>query len=486
MMPSFIEKESIDLERLFAEYRANPALVTSAVIRTFGEIRTRLGVVVAQLKAAGIREGDTVALHGENGELHLYLFLAAWVMGFLYVPLDFKAPLDSLLDNAPFDFLIAAGEVPPCTDLTVVPPEKLLSPSRHEDLCSEDRPWPAIPFRREAGAIFTSGSTGKPRGIVHTVGNYLYSALGTNEFIGLQPADRWLLSLPLFHVGGVLIWVRTLLAGSVCILPETLKQIEDALRTHHPSLLSVVPTQLIRLLASEDIVTVLRKTKAILLGGAPSPAWLIEKALDLAIPIVPSYGSTESCTQATGVAKGSERKAYFTAGEPLPYREVRIGSDGTILLGGKTLFQRYLDDPPGATGTGDRFFPTADVGYFDQSGNLVVLGRKDGIFISGGENISPFEIENALLALDAVATAIAVPVPHREFGLVPWAFVERLGPFNEQEILVALKSHLPGYKVPKRILPLQPQDKEGTRKYSREALTKKAGEMAAQERGDGR
>jgi len=481
MNPPFLTNESIDLERLFEEYRDNSALITPAGIRTFGDIRERLGTVIAHLKQAGIHEGDTVALHGENGELHLYLFLAAWVMGFLYIPLDFKAPLGSLLNAAPLDFLITAGDVPSSADLPVLRPEKLLSPLPVADPWHEKRPWPAIPFSQEAGAIFTSGSTGKPRGIVHTVGNYLYSALGTNEFIGMEPADRWLLSLPLFHVGGVLIWVRTLLSGSTCVLPKTLKRIDDAVRTHRPSVLSLVPTQLIRFLASEDIVSALQNTKAILLGGAPSPTWLIEKALDLAIPIVPTYGSTESCTQVTGVAKGSDRKDYFTAGQPLPYREVRIAEDGTILLGGKTLFQRYLDEPPKVPETGARFFQTADVGYLDRSGNLVVLGRKDGIFISGGENISPFEIENALLALDSVATVIAVPVPNPEFGLVPWAFVELSGPFNEMEILAALKSRLPGYKIPKRILRLEPQDKDGKMKYNREALAKMAGEMAGQE-----
>ncbi len=486
MKPPFLQNESIDLERLFEEYRENPALVTPEGTRTFGEIRKRLGIVIANLEKAGIRKGDSVALHGENSELHLHLFLAAWVMGFLYLPLDFKAPLGSLLETAPFDFLVTSDDAPPSSDFAVLHPEQLLPKDSDTDFQPDSQPWPAIPFSQEASAIFTSGSTGKPRGIVHTVGNYVYSALGTNEFIGLEPADRWLLSLPLFHVGGALIWVRTLLSGSTCILPERLRRIDTAVLAHSPSALSLVPTQLIRFLASEEIVSVLQKTKAIQLGGAPLPAWLIEKALDLGIPVMPTYGSTESCTQATGVARGSGRKAYFTAGRPIPYREVRIAEDGTILLGGKTLFSRYLDKPPKPLVPGNRIFSTADFGYLDPEGNLVVLGRKDGIFISGGENISPFEIENALLRLDSVVTAIAVPVPDREYGLVPWAFVEMPGPFNEAEMLVALKSRLPGYKVPKRILLMEHRDKEEKLKYSREALAKQAGEIARQGREDSR
>jgi len=241
--------------------------------------------VIANLKQAGVHEGDYVALHAENGELHLYLFLAAWVMGFLYLPLDFKAPLGSLPDAAPLDFLVTAGDVPSSVNLPVLRPEKLLERS---PFFTEPSPWPAIPFAREASVIFTSGSTGKPRGIVHTVGNYVYSALGTNACIGMEPTDRWLLSLPLFHIGGVMIWIRTLLSGSASILPERLKRIDAAGLASSPSVLSLVPTQLSRFLASEDIVRILQKAKSIMLYGAHSPAWLIEKALNLGIPVMPT------------------------------------------------------------------------------------------------------------------------------------------------------------------------------------------------------
>jgi O-succinylbenzoic acid--CoA ligase len=211
MKQPFLEKKSILLDRLFEEYRDNPALVTRAGTLTFGNVRRNLETVIFHLKQAGVREGDSVALHGENGELHLYLLLAAWAMGFLYLPLDFKAPLASLLDAAPLDFLITDGDASPSINLPVLRPGKLLQP---DPAIKEDLLWPTIPFSREAAAIFTSGSTGKPRGIVHTVGNYIYSALGTNDSIGMETTDRWLLSLPLFHVGGIMIWVRTLLSGS--------------------------------------------------------------------------------------------------------------------------------------------------------------------------------------------------------------------------------------------------------------------------------
>ena len=303
------------------------------------------------------------------------------------------------------------------------------------------------------------------------MGNYIFSALGTNEFIGLNPSDRWLLSLPLFHVGGALIWVRTLLAGCACILPDPRQNIAEAIHQFRPTVISVVPAQLIRLLEQKESVACLQRMKTILLGGAPLPSWLIDRSLDLGLPIMPTYGCTESCAQVTGVAKGSAKQAYHSAGQVVPHRDVRIEKDGRVALGGKTLFTRYLRERENRPFDQDGFFITADSGSFDDEGNLMIHGRTDGVFISGGENISPLEIENCLLRQTGIITAIVVPAPHREFGLTPWAFVETSAPFDEKNILSKLREILPGYKLPKRIIRLESDNQQGKMKYSREALT---------------
>lgn len=425
------------------------------------------------LKDAGVKKGQCVAFHGENQELHLYLFLVSWMMNFLYMPLDFKAPLSRPASERHCDFLITEKDLP-AADPRILRPADVMQDniSLPEEFCPR-----AIPFRREASVIFTSGSTGKPRGLVHTVGNYIYSAMGTNEFIGLTSADRWLISLPLFHVGGVLIWLRTLLAGSASILPASLKNIDRAIAMHRPSVLSLVPAQLIRLVDNPEMVETCKSCKAILLGGAPTPAWLIDKALDSGLPVIPSYGSTEGCAQITGVNIGSPRSAYTTAGRPLSYRDIRIDSDGSIMLGGKTLFKRCIEENKSSHIRADSYFKTADAGRIDVNGNLVCLGRTDGVFISGGENIQPFEIENHLLAMENIAEAFVVPVDHREFGKVPWAFVVTEAPFNEELIIAALRKMLPGYKIPKRIIRLDSREKKGKMKYKRSELTALAAKM---------
>lgn len=474
MKLSFILPSSIRLDRLFSAYAKQTALATPTGEQTFDEVRKRLQNLIINLERAGICKGHCVAFYGENQELHLYLFLASWIMRFLYMPLDFKAPLSRLVTERPCDFLITAE------DIRVAYP-KILRPA---DIMQDNRSllekfYPrAIPFRREASVIFTSGSTGKPRGLVHTVGNYIYSALGTNEFIGIISADRWLISLPLFHVGGALIWVRTLLAGGASILPGSQKNIDRAIALFRPSVLSLVPAQLIRLLDNPEMIEICKSCRAILLGGAPMPAWLIEKALDMGLPIITSYGSTEGCAQVTGVAIGSPRAEYVTAGRPLAHRDIRIDTDGSIMLGGKTLFKRYLEDDKPSHLLKNGYFKTADAGRFDSNGNLVCLGRADGVFISGGENIQPFEVENQLLSMENISEAFVVPVDHHEFGKVPWAFVVAAEPFNEAALITKLKKSLPGYKVPKRIIRLDRKEKKGKMKYSRSELTALAAQIA--------
>jgi len=479
MKPPFLLESSIQLDRLFEIYRNSPALITPDGVKSFGEIEKKLQVIVANLTEAGVHQGHRVALHRENNESHLYLFLASWIMNFLYIPLDFKAPPGSLLAGLPVDYLITNVPAPADAQYAVIHPDKILAihPDRKDNILR-----PAVPFQQESCCIFTSGSTGKPRGIVHTVGSFIYSALGTNEFIGLDASDRWLLSLPLFHVGGALIWVRTLLAGAACILPGPSQSLEDSLRQHLPSVISLVPAQLMRLLDREEMVPILKSMKVIMLGGAPSPDWLIDRSLDMGIPIMPTYGCTESCAQITGVVRGSAKAAYHTAGQAVPYRELRLDSDGIIRIGGKTLFKRYLDEPASRPFDANGFFKTADSGSIDSQGNLVIAGRTDSVFISGGENISPQEIETVLLKQDGVITAIVVPVPHREFGQTPWAFVETSGFFSEKSMLDKVRNHLPGYKLPKRIIRLSPNERQGKMKYSRQTLARLARRLAEDNR----
>ncbi len=254
--------------------------------------------------------------------------------------------------------------------------------------------------------IQTSGSTGKPKLAVHTFDNHHFNALGVVEALDVRPGDKWLLSLPLYHVGGLAILFRCLAADATLVLNRTVDEVHFA---------SMVPTQLIRNKSN------LSYLKALLLGGASIPPHLIQP------PVIPTYGCTE---MASTIALGKK---------VLKHSELKITDDGEIWVNGPTLFSGYLDAPHSG------WFPTGDLGYWDNG--LVVTGRKDTMFISGGENIHPEEIEMHLMSLPGVENAVVVPVPHPEFGHRPIAFVK--GQAAKEDLM----GKLPKFKIPDRFLP---------------------------------
>jgi o-succinylbenzoate---CoA ligase len=209
---------------------------------------------------------------------------------------------------------------------------------------------------------------------------------------------------------------------------------------------SLVSTQLLRLLRESDPAP--GGLKAILLGGGPVPISLVDEAAARGLPIHTSYGLTEMASQVTATPPGASREALRTSGRPLPYRELSISDSGDILVKGETLFAGYVEgdsiDPASDT---DGWFHTGDLGELDADGYLRVRGRKDYLFISGGENVQPEEIEEALCRIEGVEEAVVVPVPDAEFGARPVAFVRTAG-VEPGDLARALEPVLPRFKIP--------------------------------------
>ncbi|ACL03109.1 O-succinylbenzoate-CoA ligase [Desulfatibacillum aliphaticivorans] len=472
-MPPFIDHNNrLDLEALLDAYGGAPALISKSQTLSFNVVKSGLQGVVSNLRTLGVRPGQLLCIHAPNSLDHIFLFLASWVMGFTYAALDPKAPAGKVPAGLQPDFLITPGDPAPW-------PCRMISPhDLHAPAPAASTPLSAIPLDRECSVIFTSGSTGAPKGVVHTVGNFYYSALGSVEFFGLDQNDSWLVSLPLFHVGGMLIFIRTMLCGGTSLVHDNPGDLAPAVLQRRPTILSVVPAQLQRLLDDPKTRDALAACKAILLGGAPCPAPLVEKTLDAGIPVLPTYGSTEACAMVTAVRPGAQRQEHFTAGKVLPYRAVSLAHDGTVTIGGETLFKHYIVDGKPEHVLVDGKFRTADLGEWDGDGNLKITGRRDLVFISGGENINPAEIEKAMSETGLVLEAVVVPVEDDVFGQVPWAFALADKELDQDQIKKALKKILPSYKIPKKILPLTPGMGQKGVKRDRKALQKIAADTA--------
>lgn len=308
----------------------------------------------------------------------------------------------------------------------------------------------------EATVLFTSGTRGRPKAVVHTLDQHRQSALGSGAVIPFGPGDRWLLSLPLCHVGGLSLLFRAATSGGALALPRPGERLEAALIRLRPTHVSLVAAQLVRALNDDGATAALAAAKTVLLGGGPLPRGLLEQAQAAGVAVRQTYGSTEMASQ---VCTSTTADAG-TCGRPLPGREVRLSDAGEVLVRGSTLMKGYLEDA--ATWRlhlpvdDEGWFPTGDLGQLDDEGRLIVLGRRDNLFISGGENVAPEAVEEALAAVPGVELAVVVPVGDERFGARPCAFVRFLddAPFDEQALAARVAERLPDFMRPVAFLPL--------------------------------
>jgi O-succinylbenzoic acid--CoA ligase len=332
-----------------------------------------------------------------------------------------------------------------------------------------------IQEEQPATIVFTSGSTGEARAALHTFENHYYSAAGSNRNIPLAPGDRWLLSLPLYHVGGLAILFRCVLGRATVILPKRGLSIEETIAASDATHVSMVPTQLRRILPSPSES---RSLKAVLLGGSAIPPDLIRRAHAEGLPIHTSYGLTEMASQVTTTAPGASFAELETSGAVLPFREIRISGEGEILVRGRTRFAGYVErEALVAPFDNEGWFGTKDLGAMDANGRLRVRGRMDNMFISGGENVIPEEIEAVLTTFPAVLRALVVPVPDDEFGERPVAFVERVAGVPEARLREFLSDLLPRFKIPLRFFPWPEGTDEPGLKLDRSKFRRKADEL---------
>ena len=325
-----------------------------------------------------------------------------------------------------------------------------------------------ITLDKEASVIFTSGSQGNPKGVILSNSNYYYNALASNLNLKLAAGDCWLLSLPLYHVGGLSILHRCALAGASVHVThgfncEEVKSLLAASRITH---LSLVPTMVQRLIESTGNEPMPETLKVVLVGGAPLPEKLVEKSKQCRLPVLTTYGMTESASQITSMSPDDPAEKLSTSGKPLKYVQLRIvdskrkelppGAQGEIMVKGKTLFKGYLKRDICRRSHDDEWFVTGDKGYLDSDGYLTVTGRVDDMFVSGGENIYPGEIEVEAVSYPNIRVCAVLAVDDSEWGKRPVLFVEprETVEFNQQDMAAYLKTRLPRIKIPDKIIPL--------------------------------
>lgn len=471
-----IEKNMSDPLR--AQSRGRPgtiALWTGSETWSYARLNRAVLATRQRLEARDVGFGDRVGVHLPNEPSCVILLWALWRCGAVAVPLSTRLPPHRVVEQAEAvdcDGVISsdaavAERVRP--NLFTVRPEDIVC---HEG--SADRRGIREQSRdRSATILFTSGSTGAPKAVLHTWANHLYSAKGANANVPLGPDDRWLLSLPLYHVGGLAILVRCALAGAAVAVPTTDAPLGDVVESTGATHLSLVSTQFRRLLTATK-GAVPSQVRAVLLGGGPIPDALVRRAARQGWPLHTTYGCTEMASQVTTTPPGAPLADLQTAGRCLPHRHVCI-VDGQICVAGATLFKGYVEDGGiRDPRTDDGWYPTGDRGTLDVSGRLHVKGRVDRMFVSGGENIQPEEIEGVLEQIEGVERAIIVPVSSDEYGKRPVAFVETSTEEALPSFAELLEQCLPGFKIPDAFHPFPEDRMSGRVHFDRDLLQKRA------------
>ncbi len=347
-----------------------------------------------------------------------------------------------------------------------------------------DTPHPLPPHRPEdlpgdlALAVATSGSTGSPKLALLTAPALRASAGATHEVLG--GPGQWLLALPLAHIAGVQVLVRSLLAGRPPVVldragPFAARGFAAAATAmgDRPRFTALVPTQIARLLDDPDGTAALARFDAVLAGGAALPPALRERADAAGVRLIATYGMSETAG------------GCVYDGRPLPGTVVSIEADDRVRLGGPTLAAGYLGRPEETAAAfieadGRRWFATDDLGELRADGRLHVLGRRDDVIVTGGLKVHPRAVEDAALAhLPEVRAAVAVGVPDPTWGeAVVLAVVlgepAGTGGLSTAEVRTRLRGALAAYALPKQVLVLDSLPERGPGKPDRAAVTTRA------------
>ena len=301
--------------------------------------------------------------------------------------------------------------------------------------------------------IRSSGTTGIPKAIQLTFANHAASAVASADALGVEPDDRWLTPLPLHHVGGLGVLIRSVINHTTAVIHERfdVQRVRATLEAGEVTLVSLVPTMLSRLRDAG-----LRRApglRAVALGGGPVPPDLLDWAAETGIPVTPVYGMTETASQ---VVAGSP-------GRTLQGAELRVGADGEVLVRGPMVARAALSD--------DGWLHTGDRGSLDADGRLHLEGRIKDLIVTGGEKVAPVLVEGTLSAHPAVADAGVVGLPDPDWGEAVTAFVVLREPVDPEELRGWCRERLAPHEVPKRVVAVEKLPRNAAGKLLRDRLS---------------
>jgi len=426
-----------------------------------------------RLAALGIEKGDHVGMLMSTQLLSVCLLHAAQRLGLRLVPLNTRltaAELAAQIDHSDLAMVVCGADTEQlAVEAVGSTPIASVDDPQWEEVQSfrAVEPEDVEPVDWELDdpqlMVFTSGSTGQPKAVVLTMGNLLASATASGFRLGVLPDDRWLLTLSLYHVGGIAPIFRSTLYGTAVVIRESFDPggVADDIERHDVTVVSLVPTMLAEMLERRG--TLSDSLRAVLLGGAPAPDSLIERCRNYSIPVFPTYGMTETASQIATARPQQAFERAGTVGRPLLWTELTVvddegqpveaGERGEIVVSGPMVTAGYYGDvDANVEAFCEHGLRTGDVGYASEHGYLYVLNRLDDRIITGGENVDPGEVVEALRSHPEVDEAAVVGLDDDTWGeRVAALVVPRTEPLSADSLEGHCRDRLAGYKLPRVI-----------------------------------
>jgi len=454
---------------------------------TFQELYEEAYERAMLMTAAGIQNGERIAYFSRSSEETVFFLYAGLLKGLEMVLLNTRLTEKELhfqLTDAKVSVLLVEEEneeVP----LHVVPVRTYSS--FYEETPEEFQ----VCMNREANEtvtiMYTSGTTGRPKGVRQTVQNHTSNALGSVLNLKLYEHESWLCTMPLFHISGFSILVRSLIYGiTVHLLPKfDAAQCATLITDGNVTRMSVVATtlrQIVDMLEERDEVAS-PSFHTMLAGGGPIPPSDIRRAQKRRLPILQTYGMTETSSQTATLRTEDALRKVGSSGKPLFFNDIRIEKEkgqtiGEVCIRGPHVTPGYIGHAEHIQAVDEEgWLHTGDLGYIDEEGYLYVVDRRADLIISGGENIYPAEIEHKLLEYQEIVEAGVCGIPHEEWGEVPIAFLVVTDQFSEEAYYKHCASCLARYKVPHKIHYVESLPRNASNKLLRRELKRWASEL---------
>lgn len=443
---------------------------------SYGKLARRVDAVVSSLSRCGVERGDVVAVSLPNGLPIVELIHAGFAGDFVALLINRRLSAPEvefqLRDSGARYFIHQDGdEVSRQVELEASVTRIELA-AREDGFVAVEIPDVArrsqervttratLDLSQPRFILYTSGTSGEPKGVALSGSNLLASAKGSAMSLGASATDRWLLCMPVFHVGGLSILLRSTLAGSEVVLHSQFspEAVSHDLDTKAVTGVSLVANMLKRILDLRSDVPPPPALSCVLLGGGPAPAPLVEAAVAAGFPVAPTYGLTEAASQ---VATRPPNASLSAGLRPIEGTRLEIVGDdgnalaadrpGEICVSGGSVMAGYWNSPEATRrALRDGWLHTGDIGSLDRDGLLTVHDRRSDLILSGGENVYPAEIESVLLEHPAVAEAGVTGEPDETFGARPvaWLVASEVGEVDSSVLNAHCRSKLAGYKCP--------------------------------------